>query len=423
MTMATDVHKNALKRVWSSWKWGFIVALIVYLVVFARAFTYEAHGRDGEKLSEEPVEIFQVNFSPQLQNGVNEYIVNITNNQIYTINEVRVEFAGTTFKNVERHDSEFSDSLSAGSEKSYDFPIYGGALGVDLALEGDILLQGMTDLNLYLENEAGTFSWESRGGSNSEEIHLTDTDIAQGGPGNYKATVRHEDGFRSIDYILVIRVIYKDIELIQKSTKPIEPGGTKEFKFTLRLDTEQINDVICKVDGRLDITENVEVTIRLNYDSTWTLTDAIRPIPEQAVENIPWGPVDLTGTSSAIMYSFTVLFGFAFFFRARSKKVMDPKIIRKGHCFISLITLMLVLAHMSNAIQKDWPWASAGMRFAVIATVLLISLNLFSFFDVEIIRKIGIKKWRFIHILFTISMALSIIIHFGLMGDHLGFLK
>ena len=84
---------------------------------------------------------------------------------------------------------------------------------------------------------------------------------------------------------------------------------------------------------------------------------------------------------------------------------------------------MFVFAHMSTAMQKDWPWESAGMRFAAIATILLLSFNVFSFFDVEIIKKIGIKKWRRVHIIFTILMALSIIIHFGLMGDHLGFLK
>ncbi len=100
-----------------------------------------------------------------------------------------------------------------------------------------------------------------------------------------------------------------------------------------------------------------------------------------------------------------------------------PKFIRRGHCFISLITLMFVLAHMSTAMQKDWPWETPGMRFAQMATIGLFCFTIFGFFDIEIINAYGRKKWRLIHIIMTLILGVLIVLHFGLMGDHLGWLK
>jgi NADH:ubiquinone oxidoreductase subunit 6 (subunit J) len=84
---------------------------------------------------------------------------------------------------------------------------------------------------------------------------------------------------------------------------------------------------------------------------------------------------------------------------------------------------MFELAHISIALQKAWPWFTPGLIFAYAGVITLTIFVIFSFFDMEIIRTYGRKRWRQMHLVITIALALLIILHFGLMGDHLGFLK
>ena len=179
----------------------------------------------------------------------------------------------------------------------------------------------------------------------------------------------------------------------------------------------------CKVDAKVRLSGELSLNTVMTFNSEWELIEESRPIPEEFIETKPWGPVDLTGTSSAILYSTTVILGIVFYIQAKIKKMFLSKYIRRGHCFISLVTLMFVLAHMSTAMQKDWPWESPGMRFAQLASIGLVAFTIFGFFDVEIIKEFGRKKWRLIHIALTLMLGAFIIFHFGLMGDHLGFLR
>jgi hypothetical protein len=414
---------KALTRIFSTWKWGFLIAVIIFFSVFYWAYNYEAHREEEREYGEDPIPLFDVQLQQNIAPGPNEYTVVVNNNQPYTITEVAIDFSGADMRELENFQEIYQDSVNVGSSVRYENTIYPGAVGLDLALDDTEVVSGISDINLNLQHTNSSWSWSSTNAGNSETIHLTENELRGTGYGEFVAIVSHNAGLRAISYELIYRVNYGELDLSKSSKTPIEPGKSLSLDFVLNLKSSEISDLVCNVYAIVEYSEDAEFDIGMVYDSDWNIIEETRPIPEQHSSAIPWGPVDITGTSSATLYSFTVIFGFAFYIRSRLKKVFMPKFIRRAHCFISLITLMFVLAHMSTAMQKDWPWESAGMRFAVIATILLLSFNVYSFYDIEIIKSLGIKKWRRIHLLFTLLMALSIIIHFGLMGDHLGFLK
>lgn len=415
--------KKALKRIWKSWWYGFIAAIIIYLIVFSWAYNYEVQREEEREFGEDPIPLFQASISPSLSGGTGTYVVNVINNQKYTITSISIKFSGPNFVNIEDFQEVYTDEVSSGNEKRYTNNVLKSAESLDIVLEPRGTVIGFSNIDLYLENNDGSMTWSSTSTGNSEEIHLSQLDLNNYGYGNYDAIVKHEDGFMNVGFQLTYNINYGNLIHKHKSSESIGSGEDRNFEFVLNFDNNQLQELVCEIGATVELDEDFEVDIGMKYDSSWTIIEETRPIPEEVSESIPWGPVDLTGTSSAIMYTITVIAGFAFYIRSKLKKKIMPKIIRRVHCFISLTTLMLVFAHMTTAMQKDWPWESTGMRFAVIATILLVSFNIFSFFDVEIIKSIGNKKWRIIHLAFTIAMALSIVIHFGLMGDHLGWLK
>jgi hypothetical protein len=419
-------YNKALSRIWKTWRFGFIAAAVIFSAVFTWAYNYEAHRQEESEFGEEPLELFQVQIEPSIRSGVNDYTVTVTNDQTYIITEVGIEFTGVEMVGLEDLYETYRDTVDVNSEVQISNMVYAGAVGMDIALEDTEAIGGISDINLYLKNEDGSYIWSSIQSGNSEEIHLNQQDLIEAGTGEYTATISHNTGLRPISFELIFRITYGEYDLSQGSKTPVEPQKSTEFLFTLNLQESQLQDLRCNVYAIIEFDPELEIDVtELGFvlDSNWNIISENRPIPEQISNFIPWGPVDLTGTSSAILYTITVIAGFIFFIRSKLKKMVLPRGFRHAHCFISLITLMFVLAHMFTALQKDWPWESIGMRMAQTATVLLVSFNIFSFFDVEIIKSIGIKKWRRIHLAFTIAMALSIIIHFGFMGDHLGFLK
>jgi hypothetical protein len=421
--LVTMSLESALKRIWRTWKVGFVAAIIIYAFVFYLGYTYEVHREEEGETGERPVELFDVRLIPNLTPGARTYTVNVTNNQDYTIQEVSIEFTGEDIQGLIDLNEGYSDTIPVGGDIGYSNYVEFGATAIDIILDDNEPIQGLTNLNLYVQYENNPPGWESTGPTNHEEVHITQAQLETFANGNYIATVSHESGFRAVSYTLTYRVTYGPLKLHQTSNVPISPGAGQDFKFTFNLDQAQIEEMVCNVIGMVEMPDGLLLRVEMTFDSNWNLVEESRPIPEEVSGIIPWGPVDMTGTSSAIMYLITVLAGIVFYLRARIKSVFMPQRIRRAHCFISLVTLMLVFAHMSVAMQKDWPWESPGMRFAQLATVGLLSFTIFGFFDVEIIKALGKSKWRLIHIIFTLMLAWFITFHFGFMGDHLGWLK
>ena len=417
-----DLNK-ALRRILRTWKFAFIFAIILYSVIFYWALNYEGHRNGKGESLEEPIDLFDVSINPDISAGANTYTMNITNDQEYIIQELTIEFSGSNFKRLEDLSHIKNDEVSGGSRVSYSYPVYIGARTVDIILDDSELVSGFTDINLRVQNENSGLTEDSSNQGNHEEIHLTQEDIENMGYGNYTVTVTQDSSWRQVSFQLTFSITYSQLVLQQNSNEPIRPDQARDFVFAFDLDEEQISDLRCKVDAKVKLSGELSLNIDMTFNSEWELIEDSRPIPEEFIETKPWGPVDLTGTSSAILYSTTVILGIVFYIQAKIKKMFMPKYIIRGHCFISLVTLMFVLAHLSAAIQKDWPWDSPGMRFAQMAAIGLLCFTIFGFFDVEIINAYGKKKWRLIHIIMTLILGALIVLHFGLMGDHLGWLK
>jgi hypothetical protein len=417
-----DLEK-ALKRIWRTWRVGFIIAIFVYCIVFWWGYNYEVSRQEEPEYAEEPLELFSVSMEPQLTSGVKIYTINVTNTQIYTIKELVIEFRGTRLTKPDDFFATYDDTVSVGGTVSFTNLVSEGATGIDVILEGQEVIAGRTNIDLFLENTNTTASWEGTSQDNHEEIHLTENDIRTGGFGNYEARVSHVGGFRAVQFQLTYRITYSEIITSRTSIQPIAPGEGIELDFLLNIAEVQLEDVICYVNAKVELSEDLDLDLEFEYDYAWNIIRTSQPIPQEYSEKVPWGPVDRTGTSSAVLYFLTIIGGFGVYFRTRIREVVMPKLVRKAHCFIALITLMFEFAHISIALQKAWPWFTPGLLFAYIGVVTLTAFVIYSFFDVEIIKAYGRKRWRQMHLMMTIILIVLIVLHFGLMGDHLGFLK
>jgi hypothetical protein len=415
---------KAFQRIWQTWKYAFVIAFLIYFFVFLRAYSYEVQREEESYELEEEIPLFQTTISPAISAGAKSYSVNIVNNQLYTIEELIVGFTGDNLKPMDDLSESYQDTVAAGSSINYENPVYPGAIGMDVYLFGQEFPLGGPDISLMLVNLATSENWISNiNGNNHEEIHLTQADLSTSSLGDFRAVVTHEDGLLSVSYTLDFYVQYGPLESTKAISLPLGPGGATKLDFVVNIQESQVENIVVKVDANVVLPDKTTLDLQADYNSQWEIIRRYQPIPEQYSSAIPWGPVDLTGTSSVIMFTFTVIAGFAFYFHSRLKKIFMPRFIRRAHCFIALTSLMLVLAHMSTALQKAWPWGSIGMISAFSATSLLSVFVVFSFFDVEIIKTYGRRRWQVIHLLLTLAMAMFIILHFGFMGDHLGFLK
>lgn len=412
-----------MQRVWRRWKYDFVIAIVVFILVFVFAYTYEVQREEEGLELEEPLEPFQVDASSRITAGTNTYTINITNDQAYTIRELTVEFRNIAPTAIEDLHTIYSDTLNPGTELQYPNSVQVSAVNLDIVLDGQELVTGFTNLNLYVQKEGSTQEWSSTSSGNDEELHLTQSDFENAGYGNYIAIVRHEAGARDLDFDLTYSITYGEPVLIKNYNTPLEPGNSHEFAFTLNLAESDLSVIECSIIGVVELANVGNLPIELIYNSAWELQSISQPVPEESLGDIPWGPVDLTGTAGAILYFITVITGFLFYIRIKIKEDYTIKGTGWAHCFFSLITMSLVLAHTFTALPKDWPWGSAGMVTAVLGLIVLGAFTVFSLFDIEFINRMGREKWRLVHLILTFVLVLLIVLHFGLMGDHLGFLK
>lgn len=418
--------EGGLSRVLYKWKFAFVVAIIVYFAVFIWAFTFEVSQEAGGFELEEPLELFSLAANPsRITAGSNLYTINVTNDQQYIIQELTIEFRNIEARTPDDFFETYTGTVTAGSEIRYTNQVQAGAASLDLTLDGQELVAGLTDINLYLQKEGSASEWASAGSSNDESLSLTQRDIENAGYGNYITTVRHESGIRDVDFELDYHITYGTPVLIQTSTRELEPGQSREFQFTLNLDQSEITAIECVITGRVKLPDGQDLNIVVVLDAGWDVVSFSTPIPEETAEEVPWGPVDITGTSGVTLYTLTIITGFIFYVRIRTNQDFSLKKTGWLHCFLALMALMFVMAHMSTAMLKwyQWPWGESGMMFAVAALILLIIFTIYSLFDVEFIKSLGRRKWRWVHLWLTFGLLLIIVLHFGLMGDHLGFLK
>jgi hypothetical protein len=423
--MVEMTYNKAFSRVLHKWKYAFIIAIIVYFSVFIWAFTFEVQREEEGLELEEPLELFSVTGSPRVTTGANVYTINITNDQDYTIEELTIEFRNVQTTKLEDFSATYEGNVNTGSSVSHTNRVEPGAVGLDIELIDTEIVGGFIDIDLFLNKEGSSSSWESATAGTSEEIHLTQSQLEGAGFGNYIAEVRHSGGARDVDYELTYNIQYGEPVLVKGSSQALEPGDSNEFTFNFNFDQSDVSNLECVISGVVDFGEGLTLNIEVILDASWNVISFTTPVPEDVVDDVPWGPVDLTGTSGVVLYTLTIITGLIFYLRIKLHEDFSLKTTGWVHCFLSLMATMVVGAHMSTALQKwwNWPWGSVGMMSAVSGFVLLIAFTIFSLFDVEFIKSMGRTKWRWIHLLLTLGLLLVIVIHFGLMGDHLGFLK
>ena len=410
------------KRVWRAWKWGFLVALVVMVVVFIFGMNVEVqHKRSGIE-GEEPITFFETVVSPAIATGMNSYSVSISNDQKYTITWVSMDFRGPNLQAPILDPETHSDTVGAGGEISYSFDIPKGTESVEFAMTGDSL-PGFADINLFIQNSNGNATWSSESTSNNEIIRLSSSDIESGGYGVYTITVRHESGVRAVSYTLDMSLTYGDLILSQTHSSAIPPEKTINMDYIINLDNAQMDALRFHITARIQLPDGMMMEIKRVYRSDWSVESEQTQAPDELKDSEPWGPVDTTGTVSAVAYSIAVLSGIVLWARLRFTEMVKPRFIGPVHCFISLISLVLAVDHTAIALQKSWPWGSPGMLFSYLSIVTMLGFTVFSFYDVEGKEWLGKKKWRSVHLILTILLFGVIVLHIGLMGDHLGFLK
>lgn len=379
------------------------------------------HKRSGIK-GEEPIKFFETDVSPSIAVGMNSYTVSISNDRKYTITWVKMEFRGPNMQAPSHEPETHSDSIGAGGETSYSFDIPKGAESAEFELTGDSL-PGFADINLYVRGSNTSAEWSSESSSNDENIRLSSSDIESGGYGAYTISVRHEGGVRSVSYTLSISLSYADLVLSHTHSNAIPPEDTLNLDYIINLDAAQVDELGFYISARIRLPDGMTMEIRRVYSSSWSVLEEVTPTPDELKDSEPWGPVDTTGTVSGVAYAIAVLSGIVLWARLRFTEMVKPRFIGPVHCFISLISLILAVDHTAIALQKSWPWGSPGMLFSYLSIVTMLGFTVFSFYDVEGKEWLGKRKWRKVHLILTILLFLVVVLHIGLMGDHLGFLK
>jgi len=418
--------KTGAKRIWKSWKWGFIIALVLMVLVFIIGLNAEiGHKRTGFE-DDEPLKFFSVNnINPPITAGLQTYTVSVNNNQQYLINSVSMTFQGITQTVMDDVTQSYSESVSSGGETSYAFEVLPGAEFVQITLNGDDPTPlSMTNIDLFCDGTSNSTTWESTGTDNDESITLGTADIQNGGYGSYSVRVSHESGLLSVDYQLTIVVSFGQLRMSQSSSEVLKNGDGLDFNFNVFIAEDELASVTFEIKAAVEIPGESIFQLERDYDSNWNVIREPDVIPAEAAGGEePWGPVDTTGLMSIIAYTAAVVTGFIYLGRLIMFEATKPKWIGPIHCFVSLVSLLMAIDHTFIALQKDWPWFSAGMIFSYLAIINLFGFTVFSFYDVEGVKHFGKKKWRYLHLFLLIVLVLWVVLHVGFVGDHLGFLK
>lgn len=420
--ISSDLIKQGSKRIWRAWKIGFIIALIAGVVFFAVGMNAEVQHKRTKLEGEEPISFFSIS-NPNLQTGFRTYTINITNNQPYTIMNLKMEFLGTGASSPAPASTSQTDTLSSGGEQTYTVQVAQGAESVVFDLDGDDLPLSLTDLNLHVTSPDGAMSWDSMNPGNDENIRLTSLDINSGGYGAYTVRISHDSGLLDVGYTFSSSVEFGSVINMINHAVEMPEGSSQKFTFTLDITEAQMGSVEFKITAKINIGENFDVEIWRLYNAAWAKESEHTPTPNSVKGGEPYGPVDTTGIVSIVAYCLAVVTGFLYWVRIRFGSGAKPKFIHPAHCFLSLMSFVLALDHTFIALQKDWPWTSPGMIFSYLSIGTMAFYTVFSFYDVEGKEVLGEQKWRYVHVFLLILLILWVVLHFGLMGDHLGFLK
>jgi hypothetical protein len=173
-------------------------------------------------------------------------------------------------------------SLGFRQSTSFDVPISPGALSATFALDGTGGF--LDDLDLSVSAPDGG-SWSATGASVDETIALDVGDLQEGGYGNYRVTVDHPQGVRSVSFTLDVEVEYGSGSMILFGPDDLQGGDSHTFVFALRGVTEGLTDVMLTLSGTAVHHHNSGQDDEMDYTS-----DLVVPI--EVGNEFVYGPRD-----------------------------------------------------------------------------------------------------------------------------------
>lgn len=410
-----------VKRVWNRWKLSISTSLVIFLVVFIIALNVEVqHKREGG--TGVSVHFFHSTLTPSLSIEDSEYSVTITNDQTYTIASVEVDFSGTEFSSLPGSSTTHEGSVAPESEVLFPHSVVPGTTTMDITLQGDGF-GVLTNIDMYLQSPNGTRLEYSSGDGNQESIQMTEEEIRSAGYGEYVVVVTHESGIMSVDFQLVVDITHGPAIVTVSSDDHLLPGQSLTMDLTFGLKEGDIADVICTIHSTILLSDGGMVTIERVYDSSWAIIEEDLPSSEEGLDSEPWGPVDLTGTFSLLFIISSAVLTFLYYNVGRTLRPGKKNVLEGSYIFILLLGFVFAMDHTLVALQKDWLWLSPGMLFSYIALALLLCFTIYTMVVVGGHRSGEARKIGKGQIVLIMGIVITILLHIGLMGDHLGFLK
>jgi len=419
-----DFNK-AFTGIWRKRKWSVIISLVVFVVVFVIALNVEIqHKREGG--SDDEIQFFRTELLTSSSEGHLYYQVTLTNDQTYTIREVKVEFSGPELLPPRNSEAVHEENVPVGGKMTFSHVVHPGAVSMDITLEEkEQMIVGLTNIDLGIAGPNGTSSWTSSDSGNQEAIHLTEGEMQAAGYGEYIITVTHESGIRDVDFQLAAAVVYGPVVTGRSWDQDLGPGNFLIMDFSFVVAEDQASRMVCTIEAVVMLENGWDKDIERKLDPSGNIIDEVIPQNDgDDAQAEPWGPVDLTGTFSVLFILAAIVMCFLYLSRSRSADNKGKNNILVGiYLFTLLLALVLALDHTFVALQKDWLWSSPGMLFSYMAVVLLFCFTVYSLFSIETIEEDEKRKARWPNIVFIGAIVVTLVLHIGLMGDHLGFLK
>lgn len=324
----------------------------------------------------------------------------------------------------------FTGSVRAFSTETHSVEIDQGAVSALFVLDGDEGIAGMCDLDMVIVGPSGS-RFRSQGEGPDEEVNITREDLVSEGPGTWEARIQYVFGRRSIPYTLDIQVSYGGGEdVITVTGGNIRPGSRTTLVFPVTAGEIGDNTVSYSVSGTCyyeheDQGVDDEDTYVVNGTTEIRVgTDYLYSAPDlsMSTSQMLWVLGRITGFSTAALFIVSFLTGGNI---RPLKRYMDKKIggrIRI-HCVASYLAVASAFLHMILLYTGYYQGTWRGIYLGGGALLLMLIISLTGIFKSKMVRKMGERNWRRIHLYLSIATILLFVIHGIIEGTDLAFLR
>ena len=339
--------------------------------------------------------------------------IKATNNRSHEVRELTGSIKG--IKNISREKyAEFQDSVLLGQTNQHDSPIEVNSDYAVFTLDGDEGITGTNDIDLRIMSPNNE-EWSSTSSGADEQIILSSDDIKKGGIGQYTASVDGLTGEGQISYNLNVTVIYGNPNSI-KYGNDLKSGESYSFEWNLFLNQEEIDDFYWEVSGTVYYDhDDSEIDDIENYTYIGNLETNISFDEKKGFETLKYG--QFFGLLSMGLFVFAIVTGYSKPFNVFIEKALKIK-FGNIHCLSSYAIIFLFSIHSIILLIKYYPRAESGFLLCGLASILFLIFGFTSLWRSEIIKKIGFKQWKLLHIALTVLTIILVLAHVIDAGSH-----